>query len=68
MPDQAEIGRDHRLARAATGTPAPRGRPGSANAKRQVTLRLDPAILDYFRAAGPGWQSRINAALREHTR
>jgi uncharacterized protein (DUF4415 family) len=33
--------------------------------KRQQTLRLDPDVLDYFKAAGRGWQSRINAALRE---
>lgn len=68
MLDHAEIGADRRPARAATGTPARRGRPRSANAKRQVTLRLDPAIRDHFRAAGPGWQSRINAALRERAR
>lgn len=32
--------------------------------KRQVTLRLDPEVLDHFRAEGRGWQSRINAVLR----
>lgn len=26
---------------------------------------LDPDGLDGFRKTGPGWQSRINAALRE---
>lgn len=43
------------------------GRPAGVtqpNAKRQVTLRLDPDVLDAFKADGPGWQSRINAALR----
>jgi uncharacterized protein (DUF4415 family) len=30
-----------------------------------VTLRLDPDILDRFREGGPGWQGRINAALRK---
>lgn len=64
MPDHADTGADLRAARATTGTPAKRGRPKSDNAKRQVTLRIDPAILDHFRATGPGWQSRINAALR----
>ena len=34
------------------------------DAKRQVTLRLDPDILDWFRRQGPGYQTRINAALR----
>ena len=43
-----------------------RGRaPTGDKAKRQVTLRLDPDVLDRFRADGPGWQGRINAALRK---
>ncbi len=40
------------------------GRPPGSN-KEQVTLRLDKDILDRFRASGPGWQSRINDALRK---
>jgi uncharacterized protein (DUF4415 family) len=47
------------------GKPIPRGRPKSANPKQHVNLRLDPDVLDHFRAGGPGWQSRINAALRK---
>jgi uncharacterized protein (DUF4415 family) len=34
-------------------------------AKEQVTLRLDRDVLDHFQADGPGWQDRINAALRK---
>jgi len=30
-----------------------------------VTLRIDRDVLDYFQADGPGWQERINAALRK---
>lgn len=41
------------------------GRPKAANAKRLVSLRLDADVLAHFRASGPGWQSRINAALRK---
>ena len=41
------------------------GRPRKAMPKQAVSLRLDPDVLDYFRAGGPGWQSRINAALRK---
>ena len=41
------------------------GRPRSANPKQQVTLRLDPDVLEKFRATGKGWQSRINAELRK---
>ncbi len=33
--------------------------------KEQVSLRLDRDVLDYFQEAGPGWQERINAALRK---
>jgi uncharacterized protein (DUF4415 family) len=32
--------------------------------KRQVTLRLDPDVLDHFKRQGRGWQSRINAVLK----
>jgi uncharacterized protein (DUF4415 family) len=43
-----------------------RGRPPERGvAKRQVTLRLDPDVIDRFRAEGPGWQGRMNAALRK---
>lgn len=27
-------------------------------------VRLDPDVLAHFRATGPGWQARVNAALR----
>lgn len=42
-----------------------RGRPPAVIRKQQVTLRLDADVLDTFRSGGPGWQSRINAALRK---
>ena len=42
-----------------------RGRPPAVIRKTQVTLRLDADVLDTFRSGGPGWQSRINAALRK---
>jgi uncharacterized protein (DUF4415 family) len=35
------------------------------NAKEQVTLRIDRDVLDYFQEGGPGWQDRINEALRK---
>ncbi len=43
------------------------GRPkGStkADAKQQVALRLDRDVIEKFKAAGPGWQTRMNEALR----
>lgn len=39
------------------------GRPAGSN-KEQVSLRIDRDVLQRFRATGPGWQSRMNEALR----
>ena len=33
--------------------------------KEQVTLRIDQDVLEHFQAGGPGWQDRINDALRK---
>lgn len=41
-----------------------RGRPIGSN-KESTTVRFDRDVLDAFRADGPGWQTRMNAALRE---
>lgn len=41
----------------------PGGRPRGSD-KEQVTLRLDKVVLTHFRATGPGWQTRMNEALR----
>jgi len=41
-----------------------RGRPRADAPKKQVTLRLDADVVEFFRRAGPGWQSRINDSLR----
>jgi uncharacterized protein (DUF4415 family) len=43
----------------------PRGRPKATETKTHINLRLDSDILDAFKATGPGWQTRINKALRE---
>jgi len=43
----------------------PRGRPPLTNPKRPTTNRLDADVMDAFRAVGRGWQTRINAVLRE---
>lgn len=64
--DRAEIRFGDRIIRPANGTLNKPGRPPEGDvAKRQVTLRLDPEVIDRFRDGGPGWQSRINAALRK---
>ncbi len=33
-------------------------------ARESVTLRLDSAVLEHFQKDGPGWQDRINEALK----
>lgn len=63
--DRAELRVAGKILRPADGTLTRPGRPKSDQPKRQVTLRLDQAVLDAFRATGPGWQSRINAQLRK---
>ncbi|ALK08572.1 BrnA antitoxin family protein [Blastochloris viridis] len=45
--------------------PVPPPRPPVPGIKEQVSLRLDQDVLDHFRAGGPGWQDRINTALRK---
>jgi uncharacterized protein (DUF4415 family) len=34
--------------------------------KKQVTLRLDPDVLSFFRKQGKGYQTTINAVLRSY--
>ena len=43
----------------------PPERPKVPNVKEQVSLRIDRDILDHFQNDGPGWQDRINDALRK---
>jgi uncharacterized protein (DUF4415 family) len=43
-----------------------RGRPKSDDPKQLITLRLDAAVLRWFQQSGPGYQSRIGAALKSH--
>lgn len=45
-----------------------RGRPAGTANKVQVALRVDPEVLAAFRAGGPGWQTRMNAVLRDWVR
>ena len=39
--------------------------PGKKPPKEQVAIRLDADVLGAFRASGAGWQTRVNAALKE---
>lgn len=61
--DLRAIHRDwYKHTRLETGIPAP----PSSRTKRSVTMRLDPEIVEYFRAQGCGWQTRINAVLKAY--
>jgi uncharacterized protein (DUF4415 family) len=53
--------------KAATTKPAdlPPKTPSVPGAKEMVSLRLDRDVLDFFQEDGPGWQDRINDALRK---
>lgn len=42
-----------------------RPHPSSGSVRQaQVPVELDEDLVDRFRATGPGWQTRLNAALR----
>ena len=53
--------------KAATTKPveAPPQRTAIPGVKEMVSLRLDQDVLAHFQADGPGWQDRINTALRK---
>ena len=60
-PDLSRDGWPEKFAR----VPVRRGRPPLARPKVSTTIRLSADVMDYFRSDGPGWQTRINAALQE---
>jgi uncharacterized protein (DUF4415 family) len=43
----------------------PRGRPKLENPKERINIRLSHEVIQYFKSSGDGWQTRIDAALRE---
>jgi uncharacterized protein (DUF4415 family) len=42
-----------------------RGRPKATVTKERITIRLSPEVVGAFRATGQGWQTRVDAALRD---
>ena len=42
-----------------------RGRPRAERPRTMVSLRLEPDVLEALRATGRGWQTRVNALLRQ---
>lgn len=53
--------------KAATTKPleAPLKKPIVPHGKETVSLRIDRDVLEHFQESGPGWQDRINDALRK---
>lgn len=43
-----------------------RGRPRSTTRKQLVSIRYSPEVLEYFKATGEGWQSRMDSVLRAY--
>jgi len=43
----------------------PRGRPRAAHPKERINIRLSHEVVEYFKSAGEGWQTRIDSALRQ---
>jgi len=41
------------------------GRPPASVTKERITIRLSPDVVGRFRATGPGWQTRMDAALKD---
>lgn len=39
--------------------------PSLPGVKEMVSLRIDKDVLEHFQEDGPGWQDRINEALRK---
>ena len=37
-----------------------------APTKEQVSIRLSPEVLEYFRAKGKGWQTQVDEILKRH--
>lgn len=60
--DQAEAAFKTATSKPAAAAPSKPAAPPEG--KEMVTLRLDRAVLEHFQEDGPGWQDRLNAALR----
>jgi uncharacterized protein (DUF4415 family) len=61
--DQAAV--DAFWAQAKVRLPGQRG-PQKAPVKVAVTVRYSPDVLEWFKATGDGWQTRMDEALRDY--
>jgi uncharacterized protein (DUF4415 family) len=41
------------------------GRPRAVITKERITIRLSRDVVEQFRASGDGWQTRVDAALKD---
>lgn len=67
-PRQAAEAAFRAVTRKVPESPAPEPKAAKAavpGLRETVSLRLDRDVLDHFQGDGPGWQERINAALRK---
>jgi uncharacterized protein (DUF4415 family) len=70
-PRRPPQGRDYMKAAEAVFKPVPPKLPDAPKtaaipgARETVTLRIDADVLAHFQEDGPGWQERVNAALRK---
>ena len=46
----------------------PQGDPDPRPRKTPIALRVDPEVLAFFKAGGPGYQRRMHAVLRAYVR
>lgn len=62
-PNDARATKEY-LSKAIIRRPGQRGRQ-KAPTKKLVSLRLSPEVLDFYKATGPGWQTRIDQVLKK---
>lgn len=43
-----------------------KGRPKSDNPKAAISIRLSPQVIEFFKASGKGWQTRIDETLLDY--
>jgi uncharacterized protein (DUF4415 family) len=46
----------------------PRGRPRATHPKERINIRLSYEVVTHFKSSGDGWQTRIDAALKDWVR
>lgn len=66
--DERPLSREEMRAGIAEAAARKRGRPLGSGTKEQVAIRFDRDVLAAFRAVGPGWQTRMNDALKDWLR